>query len=89
MPASWKRVNKLEREQDALHAKSVDETVAESRGRALAASRSPLGHWDELNVLAHVRFNDRTIDGKKPYSSRKCRAIGTSAAGASATTSHL
>ncbi len=25
--------------------------------------RSP--HWDEPNVLAHVRFNDRTIDGKK------------------------
>lgn len=22
-------------------------------------------HWDEPNVLAHVRFNDRTIDGKK------------------------
>lgn len=23
------------------------------------------GHWDEPNVLAHVRFNDRVIDGKK------------------------
>jgi hypothetical protein len=23
------------------------------------------GHWDEPNILAHVRFNDRTIDGKK------------------------
>ena len=22
-------------------------------------------HWDEPNVLAHVRFNDRTVDGKK------------------------
>ena len=22
-------------------------------------------HWDEPNVLAHVRFNDRTIDGKR------------------------
>jgi hypothetical protein len=22
-------------------------------------------HFDEPNVLAHVRFNDRTIDGKK------------------------
>jgi hypothetical protein len=25
--------------------------------------RSP--HWDEPNVLAHVRFNDRVTDGKK------------------------
>ena len=23
------------------------------------------GHYDELNILAHVRFNERTIDGKK------------------------
>jgi hypothetical protein len=22
-------------------------------------------HWDEPNILAHVRMNDRTIDGKK------------------------
>jgi hypothetical protein len=58
------RVNKLEREQDALHAKSVDETVAESRGR-LGGEPFTAGHWDEPNVLAHVRFNDRTIDGKK------------------------
>jgi hypothetical protein len=23
------------------------------------------GHWDEPNILAHMRMNDRTIDGKK------------------------
>jgi hypothetical protein len=34
-----------------------------NKGKSAEKYRSP--HWDEPNVLAHVRFDDRTIDGKK------------------------
>jgi hypothetical protein len=34
-------------------------------------------HWDEPNVLAHYRTNDRVIDGKKTLFWRRCRATGT------------
>lgn len=38
--------------------KELNEIIEEAGGY-----NSP--HWDEPNVLAHVRFNDRTINGKK------------------------
>lgn len=39
------------------------EEAGVKEGRDARAYRSP--HFDEPNVLAHVRFNDRTIDGKR------------------------
>jgi hypothetical protein len=33
--------------------------------RAARSEQYKSAHWDEPNILAHVRFNDRVIDGKK------------------------
>ena len=53
------RVDGLERERDTLHDKMVDATIAENpRIRGVKQFRS--GHFDEPNVVAHVRFNERT-----------------------------
>jgi hypothetical protein len=42
---------------------------AESTARSMNTPPGPPAftsvHWDEPNVLVHVRFNDRTIDGKR------------------------
>lgn len=42
------------------------ETLNKEKNAEVAAN-SPYksSHWDEPNILAHVRMNDRTIDGKK------------------------
>ena len=56
--------NQIANERESLHGKMVDDTIAESRGR-LGGQPFKSSHWDEPNILAHVRFNDRTIDGKK------------------------
>lgn len=37
----------------------------EKNKEAIANTPFKSPHWDEPNVLAHIRFNDRTIDGKK------------------------
>jgi hypothetical protein len=45
-----------------------DELIArqERLGREAAEAQNyRSAHWDEPNILAHVRFNDRVIDGKK------------------------
>ena len=42
---------------------SEKEAIAFSTRHNNAQYRS--SHWDEPNILAHVRMNDRTIDGKK------------------------
>ena len=46
-----------------------DRAWAEAAARYLNREPPPpsfrSSHWDEPNVLAHVRFDDRTIDGKK------------------------
>ena len=33
-------------------------------------------HYDEPNILAHVRYNDRVIDGKKTLFVEEVQAIG-------------
>lgn len=54
----------LEQRRDALHAQMVDATVAE-RGRNVGEPFTS-SHFDEPNVLVHVRFNERTdVDGKR------------------------
>lgn len=45
---------------DLKHSKLNDEYQAAIKKEPYRSS-----HWDEPNILAHVRMNDRTIDGKK------------------------
>jgi hypothetical protein len=51
---------------DELSALEQQEYLSAARVRK---DQSPVNfqssHWDEPNILAHVRFNDRVIDGKK------------------------
>lgn len=57
------RVDALETERDAVHQQMVDATIEESGGL-----REPFtgGHFEEPNVLAHVRFNERSdADGNR------------------------
>jgi hypothetical protein len=54
------RVNVLERSRDTLHDKMVDATIAESPNRFQVGEKFTAGHFDEDNVLAHIRLNDRT-----------------------------
>ena len=55
----------LERERDALHARMVDATIAENP-RLRGVTPFTGGHFQEPNVLAHVRFNERTdAEGKR------------------------
>lgn len=42
-----------------------DEQVREATREAEQAQNFKSAHWDEPNILAHVRLNDRTIDGKR------------------------
>ncbi len=48
---------------DDLHNKMVEDTMKENPGKYGDPYKS--SHWDEPNILAHVRMNDRTIEGKK------------------------
>ena len=49
----------LDREQTRQLQAAIDKQVEQGKSQFRGS------HWDEPNVLAHVRFNDRTIDGKK------------------------
>jgi hypothetical protein len=46
---------------------ALDNAIAHSHDPQFMAARDVYtsSHFDEPNILAHVRFNDRTIDGKK------------------------
>lgn len=49
-----------------LSPEQVDQVVAEARRRGVKKTDFRGGHFDEPNVLAHVRFNERTtVDGKR------------------------
>lgn len=62
-PSLLQEDTKIRRELDNLHAKMVDATIRE---RKLQTAPYKSGHFDEPNILAHVRFNERTdADGKK------------------------
>ena len=53
------RLGDLESQRDVLHNRMVDATIAENpRMRGVAPFTG--GHFQEPNVLAHVRFNERT-----------------------------
>ncbi len=52
-PGAW------ETKEEAIRM-SQSVTAQSRRGNAFTSN-----HWEEPNVLAHVRFNERTIDGKK------------------------
>lgn len=55
-------------EQNTLTSPELDELIklnGEARSRDTAPAPYKSSHWDEPNVLAHVRTNDRVIDGKK------------------------
>lgn len=64
-PRNNDRKFELEDERDILHNRMVRETIAEMPAHMRDRSDYRTSHWDEPNILAHVRFNDRTIDGKK------------------------
>lgn len=49
----------------ALDKSDYDQLSEIAQKRDSAPEPYQSGHWDEPNVLAHVRFNDRTINGKK------------------------
>lgn len=42
-----------------------DDITTLKRDGGVDPNQFKAGHWDEPNVLAHARFNDRTIDGQK------------------------
>lgn len=44
---------------------SAEITAARKHNEDPDAGNFRSSHWDEPNVIAHIRFNDRTIDGKK------------------------
>ena len=46
-------------------AQSTAEYILSNNGTIPENRAFTASHWDEPNVLAHIRFNDRTIDGKK------------------------
>lgn len=57
---------------DAIAARRPAYEIQDIQDRINANSRSRTGdlnyrssHWDEPNVIAHIRLNDRVIDGKK------------------------
>ena len=53
-------------EKQARWAQVEDEiTKLRKEGVDTDAGKYRSSHWDEPNILAHVRMNDRTIDGKK------------------------
>jgi len=58
--------NRIMDEQDKLHDKMVQETIAERTKPGRPTEPFKLSHWqDDPNVLAHTRFDDRTtVDGK-------------------------
>ena len=63
--AAEPRIAELEAARDSLHAQMVDAEIA-GGSRQKVGDNFRGGHYDEPNVLAHVRFNDRTTaDGKK------------------------
>ena len=53
------RVNEMERARDVLHGKMAAATIAESPNR-YQVDEAFFGHFNEPNVLAHIRLNDRT-----------------------------
>ena len=60
------QIRQIDDEIDALHAKMVQETVEMFPRTQRQRQNFTGGHFDEPNVLAHIRFNDRTdADGKK------------------------
>lgn len=58
-------LNHAKLEQEILHSRMVNETVMSQGGtKAINNYHSP--HWDEMNVLAHIRHSDRIdAEGKK------------------------
>jgi len=48
----------------SAYIKQLDEW-AKANQNAKSAANYRSSHWDEPNILAHMRMNDRTIDGKK------------------------
>lgn len=55
--------NSLSNERENLHSKMVDDTITESGGRlgGIPFTKVQGSHWDEPNVLAHIRTNERLI----------------------------
>lgn len=72
-PEAVKKLNELSQKMGQLQGsvdpefvrlkKEYDKVHAELKDKLFPDYLSP--HWDEPNILAHVRFNDRTINGKK------------------------
>lgn len=55
---------RAEDKRDALHARMINETIKEQGITTARDFTSP--HFDDdANVLGHVRFNERTVDGKR------------------------
>ena len=53
-------VNKLTKEENAAYDNLISMQENAEKGNIYKSS-----HWDEPNVLAHIRTNDRTIEGQK------------------------
>lgn len=57
---------RLQKERESLNATSSRDPRYVDLTNRIKASQYKSGHWDEPNVLAHIRMNDRTDkDGKK------------------------
>ncbi len=56
--------NKI-KDEPRWHALANERDALQAQHDATSKDHYKSSHWDEPNVLAHVRFNDRTIDGKK------------------------
>lgn len=67
LPGSSRSVEEIEREWNNLpYTDPRWQELADERQRALGKGQYKSSHWGEPNVLAHIRFNDRTdADGNK------------------------
>jgi len=62
----WKKTKNLSPEEQARwDVVEAEIGAARNRGENIYDGNFQSSHWDEPNIIAHVRMNDRTIDGKK------------------------
>jgi len=68
MKANQKKLSELSSELEPTSTQVAELEILRARQNELRGqipSTYKSSHWDEPNILAHMRMNDRTIDGKK------------------------
>jgi hypothetical protein len=65
----------------AEESRLMEKYIADYGDGPAAEAAYKSSHWDEPNILAHVRMNDRTIDGKKSLHLEEIQSIGISREG--------